>query len=349
MPYTTPDFATIRERMLRDARNLDPTAPADGDSDLFVRSSCVASAVEGLYDYQAWLARQLLPDTADTEYLEAHAGLRGIVRKVAVAASGTATFTGTPGVVLQSGASLKSAAGTLYQTTADGAVGDEGAVTVACAAVSAGAVSDLIGDTVTLMQPPTGIEAVGTATITGGADAESDASLLSRLLDYMQNPPGGGNAADYRRWAKSVAGVGEAYVYPLRQGAGTVDIVIAGDGVIASDEVVQAAQAYIDEQRPCTAKASTVIAAVALTVDVTLKILPATGYTLQTLTAPVREAVQATFADCQPGSHVYLSVLIAAVSAVPGVADVAVVLPVSTVVPTAIQWPRCGSVTLEAV
>lgn len=94
MPYTPPDFATIRERMLRDARNLDPTAPTGGDSDLFIRSSCTASAVEGLYDYQSWLARQLLPDTADTEHLEAHAGLRGIVRKVAVAASGTATFTG---------------------------------------------------------------------------------------------------------------------------------------------------------------------------------------------------------------------------------------------------------------
>ena len=243
MPYTNPDFATIRERMLRDARNLDPTAPTDGDSDLFVRSSCTASAVEGLYDHQSWLARQLLPDTADTEYLEAHAALRGIVRKVAVAASGTATFTGTPGVILQSGASLKSAAGTLYQTTSDGTVGGGGTVTVACAAATAGAVPDMIGDTVTLMQPPTGIEAVGTATITGGADAESDASLLSRLLDYMQNPSGGGNAADYRRWARSVAGVGEAYVYPLRQGAGTVDIVIIGDGVIASDEVVQAAQA----------------------------------------------------------------------------------------------------------
>lgn len=349
MPYTPPDFATIRERMLRDARNLDPTAPADGDSDLFVRSSCVASAVEGLYDYQAWLARQLLPDTADTEYLEAHAGLRGIVRKVAVAASGTATFTGTPGVVLQSGASLKSAAGTLYQTTADGAVGDRGGVTVACAAVSAGAVPDLIGGTVTLMQPPTGIEAVGTATITGGADAESDASLLSRLLDYMQNPPGGGNAADYRRWSKSVAGVGEAYVYPLRQGAGTVDIVITGDGVIASDEVVQAAQAHIDEQRPCTAKASTVIAAVPLTIDVTLKVMPSAGYTLQTLTAPVREAVQAAFADYQPGSRVYMSALITAASAVPGVVDVSVAVPAATVIPTAIQWPMCGTVTLEAV
>lgn len=196
MPYTPPDFAAIRERMLRDARNLDPSAPADGDSDLFVRSSCTASAVEGLYDYQAWLARQLLPDTADTEYLEAHAGLRGIVRKVAVAASGTATFTGAPGVVLPSGASLKSADGTLYLTTEEAAVGEEGALTAACAAATAGVMPDLIDGTVTLMQPPTGIEAVGTATITGGADAESDASLLSRLLDYMQSPPSGGTAAD---------------------------------------------------------------------------------------------------------------------------------------------------------
>lgn len=348
MPYTPPDFAAIRERMLRDARNLDPSAPADGDSDLFVRSSCTASAVEGLYDYQAWLARQLLPDTADTEYLEAHAGLRGIVRKVAVAASGTATFTGAPGVVLPSGASLKSADGTLYLTTEEAAVGEEGALTAACAAATAGIMPDLIDGTVTLMQPPTGIEAVGTATITGGADAESDASLLSRLLDYMQSPPSGGTAADYRRWAKSVAGVGEAYVYPLRQGAGTVDVVITGDGVIASEEVVQAAQAYIDEQRPCTAQA-TVIAAVALTVNVTLKIVPATGYTLQTLTAPVRDAVQAVFADYHPGSRVYLSALITAASTVPGVVDVSVAAPAATVTPTAIQWPVCGTVTLEAV
>ena len=27
MPYTIPDFAAIRQRMLRDAANLDPTAP----------------------------------------------------------------------------------------------------------------------------------------------------------------------------------------------------------------------------------------------------------------------------------------------------------------------------------
>lgn len=349
MPYITPKFQEILERQLCDARALDHTAPTDGDSDLFVRAACTASAVEGLYDHQNWLARQLLPDTADPEYLEAHAGLRGIVRKVAVAASGTATFTGTPGVVLPSGASLKSAGGTLYLTTEEAAVDNGGSVTAPCMAATAGALPDLLAVEVTLMQPPIGIVAVGTATITGGADAESDASLLSRLLDYMRHPPGGGTAADYRRWAREVPGVGEAYVYPLRQGAGTVDIIITGDGVLASDDVVWAAQAHIDEQRPCTAKASTVIAAVALTIDVTLNVLPAAGHTLQTLSAPVREAVRAVFADYRPGSPVYLSALIAAASAVPGVSDARVVAPARTVAPTAIEWPRCGLVTLEAV
>ena len=64
MPYTIPDFAAIRQRMLRDAANLDPTAPQDRDSDHFARSSATASAVSGLYDFLSWQARQLLPDTA---------------------------------------------------------------------------------------------------------------------------------------------------------------------------------------------------------------------------------------------------------------------------------------------
>ena len=48
MPYPIPGFAAIRQRMLRDAANLDPTAPQDRDSDLFARSSATASAVSGM-------------------------------------------------------------------------------------------------------------------------------------------------------------------------------------------------------------------------------------------------------------------------------------------------------------
>ena len=75
MPYVTPKFQEILDRQLRDARALDHTAPTDEDSDLFARAACTASAVVGLYDHQNWLARQLLPDTADIEYLESHGNI----------------------------------------------------------------------------------------------------------------------------------------------------------------------------------------------------------------------------------------------------------------------------------
>ena len=349
MPYVTPKFQEILDRQLRDARALDHTAPTDEDSDLFARAACTASAVEGLYDHQNWLARQLLPDTADIEYLEYHAGLRGMVRKPAVKASGTATFSGAPGTVLPSGAAMRSDNGTLYLTSAEATIGENGVLSVRCASSIAGAVPDLIDGAVTLQQPPTGIFAVGVATVTGGAAPEGGAALLARLVGYMPCPPGGGNAADYKRWAKSITGVGEAYVHPLRRGPGTVDIIITGVGVLASPEVVTAAQQYIDAMRPVTAKQATVLAAEAFVVDVRLKIAPASGFTLQTLTPGVHKALVELFDVYEPGAKVIISALTAAVSGVTGVSDVVFASPAQNIATSAIQWPRLGALTLEAL
>jgi uncharacterized phage protein gp47/JayE len=81
--YEIPDFATLRATYLRDVRNLLPDAATDGDSDVYVRATAASSAVYGLYQYLLWIARQIMPDTADTDYLERHAALRGITRKAA--------------------------------------------------------------------------------------------------------------------------------------------------------------------------------------------------------------------------------------------------------------------------
>ena len=45
MPYIIPTFDEIRTRQLRDVRALDADAPADADSDHYVRASATASAV----------------------------------------------------------------------------------------------------------------------------------------------------------------------------------------------------------------------------------------------------------------------------------------------------------------
>ena len=272
MPYTIPIFPAIRQRMLRDAANLDPTAPQDRDSDLYVRSSATASAVSGLYDFLAWQARQLLPDTADPEYLEQHCALRGITRKAATRATGTLTLTGRTGAVVHAGTQAKDLSGVLYRTTAGATLSgaaEAATAAVPCEAVDAGALPDLDDAPVTLLAAPSGVQSAARLTLTGGSDAEDDATLLARLLEYMRNPPSGGTAADYRRWAREVPGVADAQVYPLRQGAGTVDVVITGPDGIPGEDVVAACQAHIDAERPVTALA-TVYAPLALSVDMTL-------------------------------------------------------------------------------
>ena len=95
--------------------------------------------------------------------------------------------------------------------------------------------------------------------VVGATNAESDSSLLERLLNKIRRPAAGGNKYDYKDWALEVDGVEQAYVYPLRRGLGTVDIAITADNGVPSDDTVRRAQEYIDQERPVTAKESKVV------------------------------------------------------------------------------------------
>ena len=351
MPYSIPSFDDIRQRQLRDARNLDATAHTDADSDLYIRASATASASEGLYAYQAWQTRQLIPDTSDPEYLEQHCALRGITRKPATRATGTLTFAGRAGAVVPAGIQAKDADEVAYRSTeAVTLAGDDNAATAvaACEAVQAGELPALDAAPVTLIAAPSGVQARALLTLTGGTNAETDAKLLSRLLDYMRNPPSGGTAADYRRWAREVPGVADAQVYPLRQGPGTVDVVITGAGGLPGQDVVQACQAHIDTKRPEGAHAA-VYAPVLLSVDMTVALRVSGTATLQSLRGPVTDALLAQFAALRPGDPLILARCIAAVSGLEGVADVAIREPAANPAPTALQWCRLGELTLEAL
>lgn len=351
MPYDIPSFDDIRARSLRDTRNLDATAPTAVDSDNYIRATATASAVEGLYDHQGWMVRQIIPDTADPEYLEQHCALRGITRRPATKATGTITVTGRPGSVVPAYTQAKDADGTLYQTTAAITLAGGETVTAAapCEAVQAGALPDVEGLTVTLVSAPSGVQSKAALALAGGTDAESNASMLTTLLDYMRNPPAGGTAADYRRWARSVPGVADATVYPLRQGPGTVDIVIVGEDGIPGEDVVAACQTKIDAERPCTAKAAKVYAPVPKLVAVTLALRVGNGSTLVTLKPAVTTVLQAEFARLAPGEGLVLSRLVAAVSSLDGVTDVIIRQPEANVAPSALEWCRLGDLTLEAL
>lgn len=351
MPFTVPTFLDIRTALLRDIANLLPEADTGPDSDFFVRSSSVASAVEGLYQHQSWIVRQIFPDTADSEYLELHARVRGLSRKPAVSAAGLVRFTGMPGTTVPLGQAFRTDS-QLYVTTATGVLDSSGQIDLPASAQIAGTDGNLEPDTVVdLSAVPAGIDSQATIIeMTGGTAQETDAALLARLLELIRRPPAGGNKYDYRRWALEVPGVSAAYVYPLRRGLGTVDVVITADGDLPSMETIAAVQTHIDEMRPVTAKDCLVLAPTPLPVDILVKV-SLTGLTLAQATQQIETLLGGYFGLLAPGETALRSRIEALISDMSGVVDRVLINPATNIIPTVderlIEWPQLGAVEVQ--
>jgi len=351
MPFTVPSMQAIRADLLRDIKNQLPDAHTATDSDYYVRATSIASCAEGLYQHQAWIARQIFPDTADTEYLERHAAVRGLTRRPAVAASGFMHAVGTPGTLIAEGVIGVAANGQRYQTIEDGAIGADGAGIVRARAVDAGSIGNVVdGTSVTLQPVSAGITVASLHAMRGGVDVETDTELLARLLDIIRRPPAGGNRHDYRRWALEVPGVTAAFVYPLRRGLGTVDVaIVSGDG-LPSDQTLQAVRDHIDDVRPVTAKNSVVLAPEIVHVDVNVNVAIA-GPAFDAAHADITTQLATQFAMLAPGDPWIRSQAEALISNVPGVQDRVIVAPVGNVVATVdadtLHWLRLGNVSVE--
>ena len=63
-----------------------------GDGDMAVRLYAVAAQLYALYVQADWVGRQCFPQTAQGDYLDKHAQLRGLERRAATAAVGGLSF-----------------------------------------------------------------------------------------------------------------------------------------------------------------------------------------------------------------------------------------------------------------
>ncbi|MGC8341859.1 baseplate J/gp47 family protein [Pantoea ananatis] len=350
MPFTVPAFEKIRSDILRDIRNLDSDADTTVDSDNWIRATSVASVATGLYQHQAWIVRQIFPDTADTEFLVWHARIRGLYRKAATTASGTAKVTAEPGSKAVAGQIITR--GSLsWITTSDVTAGADGSGVVSLQAVTAGTAGNSSAEvTGTFTSPPTGFDSTVTVgLLSGGTDAETDAALLERLLDVIRRPPAGGNKYDYRRWALSVDGVTAAYVYPLRRGLGTVDVVITSAGGMPSAAIIAACQAYIDDQRPVTAKDTIVLAPTFRKVDITASI-SVSGITFDAGKASTINDLTTFINNLEPGEPFIKSQAEGVITNITGITDRSISSPAGNVQPVVnaavVEWIRAGNIVV---
>ncbi len=338
--YTPLSYDDILNAILTDFANQIPGADTSAGSDIRKKAVALASAVWGLYSRLDYINNQTFPNTADSDGLARHAATYGITREAASFAAGNITFTGTDGTVVPAGTKAVDASGVEVATAGAGTIAG-GTLTVAAQTTVPGAVGNMaLGDALTVEGYVAGLD--GTATVaaggfTGGADAESDPSLLARLLNHIQQPPAGGNANDYAQWALAVPGVASAYVYPLRQGLGTVTVVVltSGSGAarIPGAPLVTAVFNAIDPVRPVCDKYVQVLAPTAHAQALTANLKINAAYNTATVQAAVTTAVTALFDALAPLETLVLSKLLGTVTAVDGVDDAAIAVPAANVVP----------------
>lgn len=350
MPFTTPDYRQIRADILRDIANQLPAAATGDDSDFAVRANATASAVEGLYEHQQWLVRQIFPDTADADTLERHASLRAITRKVAAFSTGVVQFSGTVGSAVPIATEAKTNDGVAFVTTAVGVIGAGGTADIAAQAVLAGVSGNQAAAApLALTAAPAGVQSAATiVSMTGGADIETDAGLLARLLFSLRQPPMGGAAHDYFTWAMEVPGVTDAYVLTQRRVINGVDVVIEAVGGPPSAQLIADVTAYINNVRPVCVDLL-VMAPQLVAVNITAA-LTLSGTTLAAATTRINTTLAAYFSSLRVGDDVTRARLITLMMEVTGVVDVNLTAPAANVViladATNSQLATLGTVTL---
>ncbi|WP_186384015.1 baseplate J/gp47 family protein [Methylobacterium dankookense] len=273
--------------------------------------------------YLDWLARQLLPDTAETEWLDRHGQIWLGGRKPATYAAGSLSVTGTAGVVLPIGTTFAATDATVYEATESVTLSAR-PTPIAVTAQTPGAIGNRdLGTTLAISVAIAGADASATVLqLTGGADPESDDDLRSRVLLRIRNPPMGGSATDYVQWALAVPGITRAWVAPLEMGVGTVTVRVMADQLRASNqgfptqEDLAAVAAYIDARRPVTVAEFYVLPPKRYGLSITIRNL---SRDTPSTRAAIEVALRAMLMErAAPGQTIYASWVAEAISAILG-------------------------------
>jgi uncharacterized phage protein gp47/JayE len=332
----------VRDNIRGSLPGADASIP---NSVLRVLSDAQGGLCHLVLQYLDWLALQLMPDTAETEWLDRHGEIwlvnadGTIGRKMATFASGSATFVGIPGGVIVPQYTQLSSLGVGFQTTAQIVVDDSGG-DAPVQALDPGSAGNLAPGTLMELSStvPNIDPAVTVVSLTGGTDTETDDELRARILQRIRNPPMGGDLDDYVAWALAVPGVTRAWA-ASEMGIGTISVRFLMDDLRAADDGwpladdVKAVSDYVNLKRPVTVEDCFVMAPTKQFIDITIgNLVPANSPATQ---AAIEASVQdMLFAKAAPGQTIYAAWISYAIMSAPGVVSFNLITEADYVMPS---------------
>ena len=208
------------------------------------------------------------------------------------------------------------------------------------------------------------------STYQAAEDIEDDDSLRKRAVAKLNTEPFGGNQSDYKRYLKSIDGVGASKIFPIWNGGGTVKIsLVNSDNTIPDNTFINDIQTLIDpiaNQGEGLGLAPightvTVVAPTATTINIQATLVLDTGYTISQVAEQVISAlnlyikeIQENWENSSTAITIYRAKIIAAILTVTGIVTVSTITINSASTDlvlsensTTQQFPYLGEVTLN--
>lgn len=357
MPWATPTLRDVRSLVRDHIRAQLPGADASiPNSVLRVLSDAQGALCHLTLQFIDWLALQLLPDTAEHEWLSRHGAIwlvnsdGSTGRKMPTYAFGEFAASGDAGVLIPQATRFRGSSEVEYESLEEVVLLADAATPIPVRALRPGSAGNL----------PAGTQMATTTTISGiaevvvlnlgyGTDEETDDELRMRVLERIRQPPMGGAHHDYVLWALAVPGVTRAWCYPLEMGMGTVTVRFMCDDLRADLDGfptpfdVTAVTNYLNSVRPVAVKETFVVAPLARRIDVwIINLTPDTN--------AVRAAVEASLENmllkyAKPGQTIYAAWKYYAIMSTAGVEHFDLGNSTDDLMPSNGHMPTLGDIT----
>ena len=285
--FDTLDLDGNTELIVSGFANQLPDKNVGRNSDNWKRMRSVALAKTDLDAHVDACFRDALPDTAGEATINRHGSAHGVARKDATAASedNAGKIRGTNGSSWAVTDTLRHKSGLSYKPTTSGTLGVSGEALVGIIAIDTGPKTRLTaGEVLVWDVTPPGLEnevKIVADLADGGEVQEQIGPYRGRIVNRIAEPAMGGNANDWKQWVlQSAAYIAAGYVWPNRNGRGSVDVagLKAGSGSARLLDVSERAAllAYVDSQRPVSA-AERVLDVITQALNVTVTLVPESG------------------------------------------------------------------------
>ena len=341
----------IYQELMKDFQERSGVAPG-ADCDLSVRMWAAAAQIQALGIQADWVLEQSFPQTAQGVYLDRHGQMRGLSRMEATKAKGVLRFlVATPQLAelrVPEGTVCMTEGAVRYQTLAEAVIpaGEEFGEAEA-EAVEGGTSGNTGASTITLLTAcPVAVTGVtNPEAFVGGSDQEDDEALRQRILDSYARLPNGANAVWYEETALSHSGVMAASVVGRARGIGTVDVYIAGEDGLPSEELLEEVRADLQQRREIAVDVE-VKTPTEKAVDLTAQLQVEAGAVFREVKERAEAAIATYFSGKRLGKSVLVAQLANLLYQVEGVKNYRLLSPEADIQADATVLPTLGTLTV---